>query len=60
MVGSGLKVLMHWDAQIEGMDDVVKYLELDEEGVSETKTLVLEEKLDHERATELIRELARR
>jgi len=60
VVGSGLKIIMHWDEEMEGLDDAVGYLELDEDGVSETKTLVLDEKLDHERATELIRELARR
>ena len=60
VVGSGLRVLMHWDAEIEGMDGAVNYLELDEHGVSETKVLTLDEDLDHERAVELIRELAQR
>lgn len=60
VVGSGLKVLMHWDAETDELADVVNYLELDEDGVSETKTLVLDEDLDHERAVGLIRELARR
>jgi hypothetical protein len=63
VVGSGLKILMHWDAEIDEMDemyDAVRYLELDEDGVSETRNLVLDEDLDHERAVELIRELARR
>jgi len=60
VVGSGLKVLMHWDAEIDEMADAVNYLELDEDGVSETKILVLDEDLGHERAVELIRELARR
>ncbi len=60
VVGSGLKVLMHWDAEIDGMDGAVNYLELDEDGVSETKILALDENLDHELAVELIRELARR
>jgi len=54
VVGSGLKILMHWDAESE---DAVHYLELDEDGVSETKNLVLDEELNHERAVELIREL---
>jgi len=58
VVGSGLKIIMHWDEEMEELDNAVKYLELDEAGVSETRTLVLDEKLDHERATELIRELA--
>jgi hypothetical protein len=60
LVGSGLKILMHWDEVMDEADPVVKYLELDEEGVSETKVLVLDEEVDHERAVELIRELARR
>jgi hypothetical protein len=60
VVGGGLKILMHWDEETEELDDAVNYLELDEEGVSETKVLVLDEKLNHEMATELIRELARR
>ena len=60
VVGSGLRVLMHWDAEIEGMNGAVNYLELDEYGVSETKVLSLDEGLDHERAVELIRELAQR
>jgi hypothetical protein len=60
VVGSGLRVLMHWDAEIDEMNGAVKYLELDEDGVSETKILVLDEDLDHERAVDLIREVARR
>jgi hypothetical protein len=56
-IGSGLKMLMHWDAEEE---EILHYLELDEGGVSETKNLVLDEKLNHEMAVELIRELARR
>jgi len=60
VVGSGLKILMHWDEETEELGNAVKYLELDEDGVSETKTLVLDADLDHERATELIRDLARR
>jgi hypothetical protein len=60
VVGSGLKIIMHWDEEMEELQSAVNYLELDEEGVSETKTLVLDDNLDHERATELIRELARR
>ena len=55
-VGSGLTILMHWDGE-EG--DVIHYLELDEEGVFETKTLVLDEDIVHEQAVELIRERAR-
>ena len=56
IVGGGLKILMHWDSEI---DNSIQYLELDKEGVSDTKTLVLDEGLTHEQATELIRELAR-
>jgi len=55
VVGSGLKILMHWDSET---DNAVHYLELDAEGVSDTKFLILDEDLDHEKATELIRELA--
>jgi hypothetical protein len=54
-VGSGLKLLMHWD----GEDDTLDYLELDPEGVSETKTLHLTSDLNHEQAVGLVRELAR-
>jgi hypothetical protein len=56
VVGSGLRMLMYWDGDAE---DIVHYLELDEEGLYETKTLVLDEKLDHSLAVELIREVAR-
>jgi hypothetical protein len=54
-IGSGLSLLMHWDADEE---DAVLYQELDEEGISETKTLVLDEGLNHEQAVELIRQMA--
>jgi hypothetical protein len=57
VVGSDLKLLMHWDGEVE---DNVHYLELDEEGLLETKTLILDDTLDHEKAVELIRELAER
>jgi hypothetical protein len=56
VVGSGLKMLMYWDGDVE---DIVHYLELDEEGFYETRDLGLDEKLNHELAVELIRELAR-
>jgi len=52
-VGSGLKLIMHWDAE----EDILNYLELDQEGLSETKSLPLGEKLSHEQAVELIRGL---
>ena len=52
-VGSGLKLIMHWD----GEEDLLNYLELDQEGLSETKSLPLGEKLSHEQAVELIRGL---
>jgi len=55
VVGGGLKILMHWDSET---DDAIHYLELDAEGVSDTKILALDEDLGHEKATELIRELA--
>jgi len=54
VVGSGLRMLMHWDGDQENL---IHYLELDAEGLFETKNLVLDEKLNHERAVELIREL---
>lgn len=60
VVGSRLKLLMHWDEELEGAGEAVKYLELDEQGFSQTKALVLDEKLDHERAVDLIRDVARR
>ena len=46
---------MYWDGDEE---DLVQYLELDEEGLFETKNLYLDEKLNHELAVDLIRELA--
>jgi hypothetical protein len=57
VVGGGLKMLMHWDGDA---DDIVHYLELDQEGLYESKTLILDEKVAHEIAVELIRELAKR
>jgi hypothetical protein len=54
-VGSGLKLLMHWD----GEDDTLNYVELDPEGISATKTLHLTSDLSHEQAVGLVRELAR-
>jgi hypothetical protein len=47
-------MIMHWDDD-EG--DVLHYLELDEEGISETKSLALGETLSHEEAVDLIRGL---
>jgi hypothetical protein len=55
VVGGGLKMLMYWDGDLES---TLQYLELDEAGLFETKSLVLDEKLGHELAVELIRELA--
>jgi hypothetical protein len=52
-VGTGLQLIMHWD----GAEDLLNYLELDQEGLSETKSLPLGEKLSHEKAVELIRGL---
>jgi hypothetical protein len=49
-------MLVHWDA-ID--NDAINFLELDEDGASETKSLILDEGLSHERGVELIRELAR-
>ncbi len=56
VVGGGLRIVMHWDADEE---HVIHYIELDPEGIWETKTLTLDEKLDHEQAVELIHEMAR-
>jgi hypothetical protein len=56
-IGSGLSLLMHWDALEE---DAINYQQLDEEGISETKTLILDDDLSHEQAVDLIRELAKR
>ena len=53
-VGGGLKMVMHWDGD-EG--DALHYLELDEQGISETKSLPLDETLSHEQAVDLIRGL---
>jgi hypothetical protein len=58
VVGNDLKMLMHWDGDAE--DNILHYLELDQAGLYETKTLALDDKLDHEQAVELIRELAER
>jgi hypothetical protein len=52
-VGSGLKLIMHWD----GDEETLQYLELDRDGLSETKSLSLDETLSHEQAVELIRGL---
>lgn len=56
VVGSELNLLMYWNGDEENL---IQYLELDAEGLFETKSLVLDEKLSHELAVELIRELAR-
>ena len=53
-VGGGLKLIMHWDGD-EG--DLLHYLKLDEEGISDTKSLPLGKVLSHEQAVDLIRSL---
>ena len=53
-IGRGLQLIMHWDAEEEG---ILNYLELDRDGISETKSLALGEILNHEQAVELIRGL---
>jgi hypothetical protein len=53
-VGHDLTVVMHWDTE-EG----INYVLLDEDGWSEARVLALTEQLDHEKAVELIRGLAR-
>jgi hypothetical protein len=54
LAAGGSKMIMHWDGE-EG--DALHYLELDEEGISETKILPLDEMLSHEQAVDLIRDL---
>lgn len=54
-IGRDLKVIMHWDSEEE--EGILNYLELDRDGISETKTLSLGEMLNHEQAVELIRGL---
>jgi hypothetical protein len=56
-VGTGLKIVMHWDDVEESL---LYYLELDPQGASEPKALALDENLNHEQAVSLIRELAKR
>jgi len=53
-VGGGLKLIMHWDDE---ESDVLHFLELKSEGISETKSLMLNETLSHEEAVDLIRDL---
>ena len=55
-IGHGLKLIMHWDNEEDG---ALNYLELDRDGISETKSLTLTEILNHEQAVELIRGLTR-
>jgi len=54
-IGRGLKVIMHWDNEED--EGILNYLELDRDGVSETKSLAVGELLSHEQAVELIRGL---
>ncbi len=54
VVGGGLKMIIHWDGDEE---DTLQYLELDEDGTSGVKTLLLDEIVNHEQAVELIRDL---
>jgi hypothetical protein len=55
-IGRGLKLIMHWDAEEDG---VLNYLELDRDGISATKRLVLGDGLNHEQAVDLIRGLTK-
>ncbi len=48
-----LVLRMHWD----GEDSRVNYLEMSRDGISEIKSLSLNEKLSHEQAVDLIRHL---
>jgi len=52
-IGGDLSILMHWD----GADNSLLYLELDPDGISETRKLTIGDNLDHEGAVELIRGL---
>jgi hypothetical protein len=52
-VGANLSIVMHWD----GDNETLNYVQLDQNGTSEVKTLKLDENLNHERAVELIRGL---
>ena len=54
LTAGGSKMIMHWD---DDESDALHYLELDEEGISETKILPLDETLSHEQAVDLIRDL---
>jgi len=56
-IGRGLKLIMHWDSEEE--EGVLNYLELDRDGISETKSLALGKILNHEQAVELIRGLTK-
>jgi hypothetical protein len=53
-VGKGLKIIMHWDDEA---DNVLHFLELDQQGISEPKSVPLGDDLNHEQAVELIRDL---
>ncbi len=53
-IGRGLKLIMHWDDDEEG---TLNYLELDQDGISEAKSLPVGEILNHEQAVNLIRGL---
>jgi len=55
-VGNNLSLIMHWDNDEE---DVLQYLELGQDAISEARSLVLGEELSHEQAVELIRGLTR-
>ena len=55
-VGSHRTLIMHWDEKVDDTS-ILKYLELDTEGVSETHSLALGKDLSHEQAVDLIRGL---
>jgi hypothetical protein len=54
-VGGDLSLIMHWD----GIEGLLHYIELDREGISEPKSLILGPTLNHEQAVELVRGLTR-
>jgi hypothetical protein len=54
-VGGDLSLIMHWD----GIEGLLHYIELDREGISEPKSLILGPTLSHEQAVDLVRGLTR-
>ncbi len=55
-VGRNLDLILHWDSDA---GDRLNYLELDPDGLSEIKSLPLDDTLNHEQAVDLIRNLVK-